>query len=207
MRKLCSEHLTCNLFCCKQLIDKRCYLCGKNTHNAKLIVSTAIYFPFHEMLSLTNREVKHEQSSYFISTHYLQWKSNLSHLVLIMSNPCQHLLNHVLFPTHCAKKPVTTTLTYPWKCTVLHCNHLGNTWKPLVLMTRHFDYCPSASEGDNQRVRSSAPVVSRCFPGGYNVKLYFSRGRLAWWLLAFLCCDNTSVQTRQARKTIQLVSV
>ena len=44
------------------------------------------------------------------------------------------------------KKPVTTMLTYPWKCTVLHCNHLGNIWKPLVLMTRHFDYCPSASE-------------------------------------------------------------
>ena len=76
-------------------------------------------------------------------------------------------------------------LTYPWKCTVLHCNHLGNTWKPLVLNTRHFDYCLSASKGDNQSVRSSAPVVSRCFPGGYNVKLYISRGRLAWWLLAF----------------------
>ena len=91
---------------------------------------------------------------------------------------------------HCTKKPVTTMLTYPWKCTVLHCNHLGNTWKPLVLMTWHFDYCPSASEGDNQSARSSAPVVSRCFPGGYNVKLYISRGRLAWWLLAFLCCDN-----------------
>ena len=88
--------------------------------------------------------------------------------------------------SHSTKKPVTTMLTYPWKCTVLHCNHLGNTWKPLVLMTRHFDYCPSASEGDNQSVRSSAPVVSRCFPGGYNVKLYISRGRLAWWLLAFL---------------------
>ena len=87
---------------------------------------------------------------------------------------------------HSTKKPVTTMLTYPWKCTVLHCNHLGNTWKPLVLMTRHFDYCPSASKGDNQSVRSSAPVVSRCFPGGYNVKLYISRGRLAWWLLAFL---------------------
>ena len=87
---------------------------------------------------------------------------------------------------HSTKKPVTTMLTHPWKCTVLHCNHLGNTWKPLVLMTRHFDYCPSASEGDNQSVRSSAPVVSRCFPGGYNVKLYISRGRLAWWLLAFL---------------------
>ena len=87
---------------------------------------------------------------------------------------------------HSTKKPVTTMLTYPWKCTVLHCNHLGNTWKPMVLMTRHFDHCPSASEGDNQSVRSSAPVVSRCFPGGYNVKLYISRGRLAWWLLAFL---------------------
>ena len=94
---------------------------------------------------------------------------------------------------HCAKMPVTTMLTYPWKCTVLHCNHLGNTWKPLVLMTRHFDYCPSASEGDNQSVRSSAPVVSRCFPGGYNVKLYISRGRLAWWLLAFLCCDKRTI--------------
>ena len=29
-------------------------------------------------------------------------------------------------------------------------------------------------------------MVSRCFPGGYNVKLYISMGRLAWWLLAFL---------------------
>ena len=96
-----------------------------------------------------------------------------------------HLLS-VSGADHSTKKPVTTMLTYPWKCTVLHCNHLGNTWKPLVLMTRHFDYCPSASEGDNQSVRSSAPVVSRCFPGGYNLKLYISRGRLAWWLLAFL---------------------
>ena len=94
-------------------------------------------------------------------------------------------LHHGLI-CHSTKRPVTTMLTYPWKCTVLHCNHLGNTWKPLVLMTRHFDYCPSRSEGDNQSVGSSAPVVSRCFPGGYNVKLYISRGRLAWWLLAFL---------------------
>ena len=89
---------------------------------------------------------------------------------------------------HSTKKPVTTMLTYPWKCTVLYCNHLGNTWKPLVLMTQHFDYCPRASEGDSQSVRSSAPVVSRCVSGGYNVKLYISRGRLAWWLLAFLQC-------------------
>ena len=91
---------------------------------------------------------------------------------------------------HSTKKPVTTMLAYPWKCTILHCNHLRNTWKPLVLMIRHFDYCPSASEGDNQSIRSSAPVVCRCFPGGYNVKLYISRGRLAWWLLAFLHSDG-----------------
>ena len=68
--------------------------------------------------------------------------------------------------THSTKKPVTTMLTYPWKCTVLHCNHLGNTWKPLVLMTRHFDYCPSASNGDG---------------GG------------AWWLLAFLHSDTSNI--------------
>ena len=81
-------------------------------------------------------------------------------------------------------------LTYPWKCTVLHCSHLGNTWKPLVLMTRHFDYCRALAS-----VRSSAPVVSRCFPGGYNVKLYISRGRLAWWLLAFLhSADRTCIR-------------
>ena len=116
-----------------------------------------------------------------------------------LQDPIQHLAYRVLVfytnmmsvlmmnaRTQHKKKPVTTMLTYPWKCTVLHCNHLGNTWKPLVLMTWHFDYCLSASDDDNQSVRSSAPVVSRCFPGGYNVKLYISRGRLAWWLLAFL---------------------
>ena len=103
---------------------------------------------------------------------------------------------------HSTKKPVTTMLTYPWKCTVLHCNHLGNTWKPLVLMTRHFDYCPSASEGDNQSVRLSAPVVSRCFPGGYNVKLYISRGRLAWWLLAFLHSDDLCSWARVMSSTM-----
>ena len=113
----------------------------------------------------------------FFQQKLVQWQS----LLLLY-----HLLMLCILWNTVQKKPVTTMLTYPWKCTVLHCNHLGNTWKPLVLMTRHFDYCPSASEGDNQSVWSSAPVVSRCFPGGYNVKLYISRGRLAWWLLAFL---------------------
>ena len=108
---------------------------------------------------------------------------------------------------HSTKKPVTTMLTYPWKCTGLHCNHLGNTWKTLVLMTRHFDYCPSASEGDNQSVRSSAPVVSRCFPGGYNVNLYISRGRLAWWLLAFLHSDYTYLSLKnRTHSTLKNVS-
>ena len=60
-----------------------------------------------------------------------------------------------------------------------------------MLMTGHYDYCPSASDGDNQSVRPSAPVVSRCFPGGYNVTLYISRGRLAWWLLAFFAQCKT----------------
>ena len=39
-------------------------------------------------------------------------------------------------------------------------------------------------------------MVSRCFPGGYNVKLYISRGRLAWWLLAFLFCVNQRYMSR-----------
>ena len=98
-------------------------------------------------------------------------------------------------------------LTYPWKCTVLHCNHLGNTWKPLVLMKRHFDFCPSASEGDNQSVGSSAPVVSRCFPGGYNVKLYISRGRLAWWLLAFLHSERAGQTYHSTQPQLAVISI
>ena len=34
---------------------------------------------------------------------------------------------HHAIKVHSTKKPVTTMLTYPWKCTVLHCNHMGNT--------------------------------------------------------------------------------
>ena len=56
----------------------------------------------------------------------------------------------------------------------------------------------SAGEGDNQSVGSSAPVVSRCFPGGYNVKLHISRDRLAWWLLAFLHRAKDHVDLSQA---------
>ena len=64
-------------------------------------------------------------------------------------------------------------LTYPWKCTVLHCNHLGNTWKPLVLMTRHFDYCPSASQGDNQSVIVISTSGFQVFPRWLQCKTTF----------------------------------
>ena len=75
-----------------------------------------------------------------------------------------------------------------------------------MLMTQHFDYCLSVSEGDNQSVGSSAPVVSRCFPGGYNVTLYISRGRLAWWLLAFLYsgCGQAVVSSRPRQAETQV---
>ena len=36
-------------------------------------------------------------------------------------------------------------------------------------------------------------MVSRCFPGGYNVKLCISRGRLAWWLLGFCVVCGSSL--------------
>ena len=92
---------------------------------------------------------------------------------------------------HSIKKPVITMLTYPWKCTVLHCYNLGNSWKPLVLMTRHFDYCPNASEGDNQSVRSSAPVVSRCFPGGLQCKTVHFQGWVSMVVTGFFAqCVN-----------------
>ena len=45
-------------------------------------------------------------------------------------------------------------------------------------------------------------MVSRCFPGGYNVKLYISRGRLAWWLLAFLHSDSILTQVNSSEKCL-----
>ena len=47
-------------------------------------------------------------------------------------------------------------------------------------------------------------MVSRCFPGGYNVKLYISRGRLAWWLLAFLHSANLAYCS-YSRRYVRLV--
>ena len=66
-----------------------------------------------------------------------------------------------------------------------------------MLMTRHFDYCPSASKGDNLSVRSSAPVVSRCFPGGYNVKLYISRGMVSMVVTGFFAQCRMHIYQRE----------
>ena len=78
-----------------------------------------------------------------------------------------------------------------------------------MLMTQHFDYCPRASEGDNQSVGSSAPVASRCFPGGYNVKLYISRGMVSMVVTGFFaqCLDsefNSQIFVMHVRKLIFL---
>ena len=45
------------------------------------------------------------------------------------------------------------------------------------------------------------------FPGvgGYNVKLYISRVRLAWWLLAFLHSDYRPQNTMSAVLTTQFL--
>ena len=80
------------------------------------------------------------------SNYSFRVHGNVACNILLHKPTCQTVAGKLDSDPHCTKKPVTTILTYPWKCTVLHCNHLGNIWKPLVLMTRHFDYCPSASE-------------------------------------------------------------
>ena len=84
-------------------------------------------------------------------------------------------------------------LTYPWKCTVLHCNHWetpGNHWcwwpDTLIITLASVRAIIKVSGHQHQWF----PGV---FPGGYNVKLYISRGRLAWWLLAFLHSVHTSL--------------
>ena len=104
----------------------------------------------------------------------------------------QTQLRRILFPLqglfHCAKKPVTTMLTYPWKCSFTRAlarvhPELSGCITTQTLVQQIDTLIDQDGESDNQSVRSSAPVVSRCFPGGYNVKLYISRGRLAWWWL------------------------
>ena len=56
----------------------------------------------------------------------------ITHMVVLMQTKQTEQTEPDHSYKHNTKKPVTTMLTYPWKCTVLHCNHLGNTWKPLA---------------------------------------------------------------------------
>ena len=95
---------------------------------------------------------------------------------------------------HSTKKPVTTMLTYPGNVQF----YIVTTWET---PGNHWCWWPDTLIIARAlvSVRSSAPVVSRCFPGGYNVKLYISRGRLAWSLLAFLHSEGQSIVNRKAQ--------
>ena len=99
--------------------------CNKNTHG--FISSLAI-----NILNLLIYLISHNTSQ---NTKSCTLHKSLPFPYVIKTPLPFTVLFYVTYPIHCAKKPVTIMLTYPWKCTVLHCNHLGNTWKPLVLMT------------------------------------------------------------------------
>ena len=106
-----------------------------------------LFSHYHQCIIIASSLITVSHKSLILSLpfrHPNNAKTHLSHLgkcvIIIMQlmHPTGHLSCKNAEPDndkHCAKKPVTTMLTYPWKCTVLHCNHLGNTWKPLVLMT------------------------------------------------------------------------
>ena len=94
--------------------------------------------------SLLGRQKQHRLRSLpNTSTYDQHWELNPRHFWYWVQRPISFALSCHMWARpqdgaticHCAKKLVTTMLTYPWKSTVLHCNHLGNTWKPLVLMT------------------------------------------------------------------------
>ena len=49
-------------------------------------------------------------------------------------------------------------------------------------------------------------MVSRCFPGGYNVKLYISRSRLAWWLLALLHSATNAIEQHMLENALTMMT-
>ena len=53
-------------------------------------------------------------------------------------------------------------------------------------MTRHFDHCPSGSEGDNQIVGLSIPVVSSWLGPGNRTILEVASMVVTSWIVAFL---------------------
>ena len=54
--------------------------------------------------------------------------------------------NSTICPLHSTKKPVTTMLTYPWKCTVLHCNHLASAWAIIKVSGHQHQWFPGVSQ-------------------------------------------------------------
>ena len=130
--------------------------CASIVSTSTLRVKILIYMDIFTFTCRTSALYSHTLFSVHSKCMFLQTISVVYQLMCLsydyisLSTACTQLLkeNFSVLGNQCVahstKKPVTTMLTYPWKCTGLHCNHLGNTWKPLVLMTRHFDYCPSA---------------------------------------------------------------
>ena len=59
------------------------------------------------------------------------------------------------------------------------------TCLPQVLMTWHFDYCPSTSEGDNESEGPSAPVISRWLWPENKTFLEVASMVVTWWIVAF----------------------
>ena len=58
-------------------------------------------------------------------------------------------------------------------------------------MTLHFNYHPHWSLGDNQSIRSSAPVVSRCLWPGNKTFLEVASMVVTWWIVVCSCSGST----------------
>ena len=103
-------------------------LSGSTKQNYRKPISSP-YFKFNSLFNFIGLSKEHIGSYNGRRDIYQMYSDEVEHSLELSKYKVQ------VCTTHSTEKPVTTTLTYPWKCAVLHCNHLGNTWKPLVLMT------------------------------------------------------------------------
>ena len=60
-------------------------------------------------------------------------------------------------------------------------------------MTRHFDYHTRGRSGDNQTIKTSAPVVSSWLLPGNRIFLEVASMVITWWIVAFMCSDSSMV--------------
>ena len=107
--------------------------------------SGSVYVTYHEedtsikfaSVSKLISRVTGGSSTKSVGSYYPDFPSDIADMykVNVGSTEYMMVIDGKSVETVTAKKLLTTMLTYPWKCTVLHCNHLGNTWKPLVLTT------------------------------------------------------------------------